>query len=92
MAVFGANGRVQTPDCEQANFELRHGFDFSAGTYRLQAVLSTLSGRQEEAVDIRLVDLSSDQEPEYFRSTVLALTKQVEVLGRDQTLKRLLTP
>jgi len=92
VAIFGAKGKVVTPQNELLQFHIRHCLDLEPQpTYRLHVAVEEQPGGSVGETNLRNQDIASGDDQAYFRRRVLDLTEQVKALGLGETMRSFLT-
>ncbi|KAJ8131947.1 hypothetical protein O1611_g1678 [Lasiodiplodia mahajangana] len=92
VAIFGAKGKVLTPENKLFQFHLRHCLDLTPQPkYRLNAVMQETPGGPTNERDFGQLDLSAEDDRSFFESRVLGLTEQAKAQGLDQTMRSFLS-
>ncbi|KFY31404.1 hypothetical protein V493_01138 [Pseudogymnoascus sp. VKM F-4281 (FW-2241)] len=93
IAIFGVKGKVLTPEEKSQSFHLRYSFSYgqSCGYF----VEASKGGDVESATRIMNVHMEKyqiNQGQLFFEQSVQSLTNDFANLGREETLRKFLTP
>jgi hypothetical protein len=92
VAIFGAKGKIVTPENELLQFHIRHCLDREPQPkYRLHATVEEKPSGPVSELDLRDQDVASGDDLEHYQRRVLDLTQQAESMGLERAMRLFLT-